>query len=86
MKMLFHNILYHQLVYADSQHIWSSKGLWLVIAQHNRNALHAAIHMKRAGPEVTGSGFLQSQSYIFPRIAIRRSRPAVQEKVPSVYT
>lgn len=52
MEMLLHHVLHHQLINTDAQHVWSSKRLWLVIAKHRRDALDAAIHRKRARPEV----------------------------------
>ncbi len=59
-EVLLHDILHHQLVHADPQHIRCSEGLGLVIAEHDRNALHGAIHVQATRPEITCSCLLQS--------------------------
>lgn len=51
-ELLVHHVFCRDLLYADAQNIWSTEGLWFVVTQHSRDALYAAIHVERAGPEV----------------------------------
>ena len=58
-EVLFHHVLHHDLVHTQSQDIWRTKGLRLVVAQHQRQALHAAVNVQSTGPEVPRRSLLQ---------------------------